>query len=158
LLRNGNQACPSRLRQIYKEYFKIKIYKFILQFKVNGYFCILLNALSPEPLNKHGVSGSSSTTELIKQCRKIVKCDTARISKPLDKMFLIIGFNRNTKDDEGVWVNQDNKRIDFDYVQEQVIASGKTKKELIASVKEYQRLCGITWEQYFAARSLALLR
>lgn len=87
--------------------------------------------------------------EIAAECRKYVKCDTARISKPLDKMFLIIGFNRNTKDDEGVWVNQENQRIDFDYVQESVVANGKTKKELIESAKEYQRICGITWEQYF---------
>jgi hypothetical protein len=88
--------------------------------------------------------------QIIYECRKIIKCDTARISKPCETMFLIIGFNRNTKDDEGrVWVNQDNKRIDFDYVQESVVASGKTSKELIASAKEYQRICGITWEQYF---------
>ncbi len=88
--------------------------------------------------------------KLIAQCREIIKCDTARISKPCETMFLIIGFNRNTKDDIGeVWINQDNKRIDFDYVQESVVASGKTSKELIASAKEYQRLCGITWEQYF---------
>jgi hypothetical protein len=80
---------------------------------------------------------------------KFVKCDTARISKPFEKMYLIIGFNRNTKDDEGVWVNNDNKIIDFDYMQEYVVASGHTKKELIESTKEYQRLLGITWEQYF---------
>ena len=96
------------------------------------------------------VSGSTSLDKLAKECMKYVKCDTARISKPCDKMYLIIGFNRNTKDDEGVlWVNQNNQRIDFDYVQESVVASGHTKKELIESAKEYQRLCGITWEQYF---------
>jgi hypothetical protein len=88
---------------------------------------------------------------LIAKCRKIVKCDTARISKPGDRMFFIIGFNRNTKDDDSgsMWINQDGKRIDFDYVQESVIASGSTEKELIESVKEYQKLCGMTWEQYF---------
>lgn len=88
--------------------------------------------------------------EIAKECMNHVKCDTARISKLCDKMYLIIGFNRNTKDDEGVCVvNQNNQRIDFDYVQESVVASGKTKKELIEATKEYQRLCGITWEQYF---------
>lgn len=100
-------------------------------------------------LNIAAVIGSSSLDKLAKECMKYVKCDTARISKPYDKMYLIIGFNRNTKNDEGVWVNQDNQRIDFDYVQESVVASGNTKKELIESTKEYQRLCGITWEQYF---------
>ena len=53
-------------------------------------------------LNKPAVIGSSSLDKLAKECMKHVKCDTARISKPCDKMYLIIGFNRNTKDDEGV--------------------------------------------------------
>ena len=87
-------------------------------------------------------------TELINKCREIVKCDTARISKPGDRMFLIIGFNRNTKDDPGQFI-KNGEPYDFDYVQETVIASGDTEAELIVNVKEYQRLCGITWEQYF---------
>jgi hypothetical protein len=99
-------------------------------------------------LKQSAVIGSSSLDKLAKECMKHVKCDTARILKPYDRMYLIIGFNRNTKDDEGVWV-KDNQRIDFDYVQESVVASGMNKKELIESTKEYQRLCGITWEQYF---------
>lgn len=88
--------------------------------------------------------------KLIAECKNIIKCDTARISKPMNTMFLIIGFNHDTKDDDSgcMWINQDGKRIDFNYVQESVIASGKTKKELIESTKEYQRLCGITWVQY----------
>jgi len=100
-------------------------------------------------LKKRVFSRNSLLDEIAKKCINYVKCDTARISKPCDKMYLIIGFNRNTKDDETVWVNQDNQRIDFDYVQEFVVASGYSKDELIDSAKEYQRLCGITWEQYF---------
>jgi len=100
-------------------------------------------------LKKPAVIGSSFINKLVKECIKYVKCDTARISKTCDKMFLIIGFNRNTKDNKGVWINQDNQRIDFDYVEELVVASGHTKKELIKSTKEYQLLCGFTWEQYF---------
>ena len=86
--------------------------------------------------------------KLISKCKKIVKCDTARISKPMGKMFLIIGFNRNTKDDESQWM-KNGEPIDFDYVQESVVASGNTEEELLASTRKYQRLCGITWEQYF---------
>lgn len=86
--------------------------------------------------------------DLIAKCREIVKCDTARISKPGDRMFCIIGFTRNTKDDPGQFI-KNGERFDFDYVQEKVIASGHTDDELIENVKEYQRLCGITWEQYF---------
>ena len=86
--------------------------------------------------------------EILKECKKIIKCDTARISKPLGRMFLIIGFNRNTKDDEGQWT-KNGKPFDFDYVDEKCVASGNTSEELIADAKEYQRLCGISWEQYF---------
>ena len=85
---------------------------------------------------------------IIEKCREIIKCDTARISQPCGRMFFIIGFNRNTKDDEGQWV-KNGMPYDFEYVQETVIASGETESELIASVAEYNRLCGITWEQYF---------
>jgi len=88
-------------------------------------------------------------SKLINRCREIVKCDTARISKPLELMFLIIGFNRNTKDDEGVWIDQNNKRIDFDYVQESIIAKGKTEKELIEDCERYVKLQRVTWEEYF---------
>lgn len=90
--------------------------------------------------------------EISKKCKEIVTCDTARISKPLGdgKMFLIIGFNRSTKDDEGQWVDENGVRRDWDYVQESVIASGFTEKELITSTKEYVQLCGMTWEEYFA--------
>ena len=84
---------------------------------------------------------------LLEECRKIIKCDTARISRPLGRMFLIIGFNRNTKDDEGQWLKNGDP-IDFDYVQESCVASGNNPEELIADVKEYKRLCGISWEEY----------
>ena len=87
---------------------------------------------------------------LIEKCRKIVECDTARISQPLKdgKMFFIIGFNRNTKDNEGQWL-KNGEPFDFDYTEEHTVASGYTEKELIKDVKKYKRLCGMTWEQYF---------
>ena len=93
----------------------------------------------------------NSFSKLAEKCKEYVRCDTIRISKPLEdgKMFLIIGFNRNTTKDEGQWVNQDNEQIDFDYVQESVIASGYIEKDLIESTKEYERLCGLTWKEYF---------
>lgn len=77
--------------------------------------------------------------ELIAECREIIECDTARISKPDKRMFLIIGFRKNTKNDEGEWI-KNNKRIDFDYVKESVVASGETAQELIESAREYKRL------------------
>lgn len=92
-------------------------------------------------------------SELLKRCREIVECDTARISRPLvdGRMYLIIGFNRNTKDDSGQYVDENGVRKDFNYVQESVVASGFTEEELITSVKEYVRLSGMTWEDYFGS-------
>lgn len=88
--------------------------------------------------------------KLAQECKQYITCDTARISKPLEngKMFLIIGFNRNTKEDDGQWY-KNNDKIDFDYIQESCIASGYTKQELIDSTKEYARLSSMTWEEYF---------
>ena len=84
---------------------------------------------------------------LVRRCREIIDCDTARISTPAGKMFLVIGFNRNTKDDEGQWI-KDGAPYDFDYVAEQTVASGETEEELLASAREYKRLCGMTMEEY----------
>lgn len=89
-------------------------------------------------------------TELIARCRSIINCDVARISKPIKRMYLIIGFNKNTKDDSGQWV-KDGKPFNFDYVDEHIIASGDTEDELIASVEEYKRLSNMSWEEYFKA-------
>jgi hypothetical protein len=62
-------------------------------------------------------------------------------------MFLIIGFNRNTKDDAGQWM-QNGKPYDFDYVEEHVVALGKTEDELMESAREYQRVRNMTIEEY----------
>lgn len=90
--------------------------------------------------------------EIAKECLRYVKADTARICKPLGKMYLIIGFHKNTRDDSGIWIGQNGERIDFDYVQESVVASGRTRVELLKSVKEYGRLCGLSMEEYFKER------
>ncbi len=95
--------------------------------------------------------------ELSSKCMNIVKCDTARISKAGDNIFLFIGFNRNTKDDSGQWVEIDSdgnkKSRDWDYIQESVVASGKTEDELIKSAKEYKRLCGMTVIEYLTDKA-----
>ena len=93
--------------------------------------------------------------ELSSKCMKIIECDTARIKKFDEwlggKMFLIIGFNRNTKDSDGQWCRDafgKDPIPDWDYVAEKTVASGKTESELIESAKEYQRLCGMTMGEY----------
>lgn len=89
---------------------------------------------------------------LVRRFIRMFKCDTARITSPLGKHFLIIGHNRNTKDDPGVWMDEHGNRKDWDYVQEQVAASGDTDAELVASAKRYKQLCGMSMEQYLRSQ------
>lgn len=91
---------------------------------------------------------------LCKRFVELLKCDSARISCPSgETMFLIIGHNRNTKQDRetgqslGQWY-KDGVPVDYDYVQEAAIASGTTEAELGAAVDEYHRLSGMTMLDY----------
>ena len=75
---------------------------------------------------------------------KLFKCDTARITSPCSTHFMIIGHNRHTKDDEVFWVSgKTKKRVDYSYVAETVIASGKTLSLLMQSIKNYYKLTKI---------------
>lgn len=84
---------------------------------------------------------------IVKRVVKYLGCDTARICQPLGRYFLIIGYNRNTKDDPGQWV-KNGEPFDFDYVAEKVIANGTTLEELWESVKFYHRLERYGWKAY----------
>jgi hypothetical protein len=94
-----------------------------------------------------------TTDELAKiaeRCKEYIECDTARISRPVDEMYLIIGFNHSTKDLDCKYRLLNGERVDYDYVHEiTTIVSGYTEEELIVSAKEYQRLCKLTWEEHF---------
>lgn len=77
------------------------------------------------------------------------KCDTVRISKPLDTIFLVIGFKRSSSEDVDVKytingtdnINVENgKPYCFDYVEEKCIASGKDEESLLESAKVYKKL------------------
>ena len=71
---------------------------------------------------------------------RMFNCDAARIVNPLGvQMFLIIGHKRSTKDDTGQWY-RNGAPYDFEYLKEQVIASGRTVKELWESARTYKRL------------------
>jgi len=98
---------------------------------------------------------------LSSKCVHIVDCDVARISKYGDTMFYIIGFRDSTRHDKtGVWIDENGNRKDWEYIREQVIASGKTEEELLDSVREYKRLSrmsaldwmseqtGVDWNQF----------
>jgi len=88
--------------------------------------------------------------EIIEKAKAIIEFDVARISKLMGRMYLFIGFKKNTKDDVGQWL-KNGEPIDFDYLEEKIIASGDNEEELIESVKKYKRLCGMSWEEYFKA-------
>ena len=87
-------------------------------------------------------------TKLLNKFKKIFKCDSVRILQPSNKMFLIIGYKKNTKDDIYVWYTQNGRLKNFDYIEEKVIASGHNEKELLISAKEYKRLCNINMLDY----------
>lgn len=82
--------------------------------------------------------------------KKMFKCDTVRISKVIDRLFLIIGFKKHTKNDKNSFYSDENgNRIDFEYVEEKCIASGKNEKQLMESAKYYKKLLKIDWKTYF---------
>lgn len=89
-------------------------------------------------------------TDLIKRFRQMFpEADAARIIAVGGKLFLVLGYNRNTKDDPGQWVDQDGKGRDWDYVHAETVASGDTEADLIASAEYYKRLQGMKWSDYF---------
>lgn len=86
-------------------------------------------------------------THLVNRCKKLLGCEEARISETHNKIFLIIGKWRNTKDDNS-WHYVNGERKDFDYLEEKVVASGKNKRELYASAKEHKRLLTMSMSEY----------
>ena len=68
---------------------------------------------------------------------RMFKCDTARLSRFPNKIFLIIGWKRNTRQDTGQWVKNGDP-INFDYVHERVVASGASAEELLMSALLYK--------------------
>ena len=86
---------------------------------------------------------------------RIFKCDTARVTAPMRKKFLVIGWNKRS---EGQWQNQDGEPQNFDYVQESVIASGWTGDSLQRSARRYRRLLSANNKMSFGAERRKLRR
>lgn len=88
--------------------------------------------------------------------RKFIRmfgCDTARIITVLNnKMFLIIGWKKHTRDRKDCTWYKNGERYDFEYTEERCIASGRTMEELTASAKEYKRLSGMTAMDYLTEK------
>lgn len=79
--------------------------------------------------------------------------DSARIAEFPGTKFLILGWNKNTKTereagrDAGQYF-RDGEPIDFDYLHEEVVASGGTDAQLEESVREYLRIRTMSMEEY----------
>jgi hypothetical protein len=88
------------------------------------------------------------TMRLVDRYIRMFGCDTARILTVAGTRFLLIGKKRNTaQDSQSKWFRNGDP-FDFDYIEEKVIASGKTLRDLLASAKKYKRLCGMTTLEY----------
>lgn len=83
---------------------------------------------------------------LIKKFIRMFKCDTARIISPMKTHYLIIGHKKNTLverragRDCGQWHDANGNTIDFNFIHEDVVASGKTLVKLMESAKRYKQL------------------
>lgn len=84
--------------------------------------------------------------ELIDEAVSILGCDTARISSPAGRHFLIIGWNRRS---EGEWFDQHGNPKNFDYVEERVVAHGNTLEEVRDDMWSYKGISQMSWDEYF---------
>lgn len=97
--------------------------------------------------------------ELKKEFARDLKCDSVRICIPIEEMFLIAQWRRNTAKDREErrsseqWY-RNGEPIDFDYHEEHVVARGKTVEELKKSVKAYIKLKGMTWADVLSDKEL----
>ena len=92
--------------------------------------------------------------EVTEHMKTMFACDTARISSPVGTHFLVLGWRKNTRENENSqWMRSDpdgtTERMDFDYIDEKVVASGRTKDELITSAEEYKALLDGGWREFF---------
>jgi hypothetical protein len=78
--------------------------------------------------------------DVISKTIKLLKCDTARIIKPLGRYFMIIGHKKNTSEDKESQWYKNGEPIDFDYTEERVIANAKTIEGLWKKIKFYGSL------------------
>jgi len=97
--------------------------------------------------------------KLLVRFKRMFKCDSARIYDGGETLFLIIGRTRNTKDDEGQWM-KDGEPVDWDYLAESTIASGRTEAELMESAKEYLKLSKMSridgWKYYLRKHGIKM--
>lgn len=93
---------------------------------------------------EQNLSLTEKEEKLLKRYFRIIfKCDNVRFISPLkNKIFLVLGKKRSTKEDKGTWVNQNGEVQNWDYLVETTVASGHNIAELIANAKRYKSLEG----------------
>ena len=72
--------------------------------------------------------------------RRMFKCDHVRVTAPCGRLFLILGWSCNTRQDKDSQWYKNGKPIHFDYVRELVVATGNNIDQLIASAEHYHNL------------------
>lgn len=83
-------------------------------------------------------------------CKQIFpEAVSVRISRPVSHYFLVVGQNRNTKEDGLTWVNERGEDVSRDYVAEMAVASGETLEAMIADARRYKEISLMTWQDYF---------
>ena len=99
-------------------------------------------------MEKVGYEQTEADQALCAKAVVLFECDDARVSKPMGKLFLIIGHKRRSV---GQWKKYNGttyEPFDFDYLDEACIASGVDHESLWASALEYKRLLGLKPDQY----------
>lgn len=87
----------------------------------------------------------SSLEDLAEECKKYVKCDSARVIETKGKLYLILGEKRTNNDNPPLL---NGVPLPSTWTEEKVVASGIASEELIAETIEYARLCTMPMTQY----------
>lgn len=75
--------------------------------------------------------------KILRMTCSLLECDSARIESPCgDQMFMIIGYKETSN---GEWVNEKEEKQVFNYLDEKVIAKGRTLEELWKDILKYNK-------------------
>jgi len=85
--------------------------------------------------------------------KRKLKADRCRIKRVGEKLFMQIGFKRDTRDNRtGFWTDEKGEVKHFVYVEWQTIANGKDRHELTESAMRYLRVSKMTMEQFLRSK------
>jgi hypothetical protein len=91
---------------------------------------------------------------LLNECKDILsniipKIDIYEIENINNTLFLIIGYKKHTKDiHDSITIDEHGNRVDYEFTERTVIASGLDSDSLIASVKYYNNIINMTIDEY----------